>query len=148
MHHVFLVVPARGKAMSAPVETGGQIVVRFRDGRLIKGRTADFNPSRNKFHVQVEGSGAVVAVETGGLKAVFFVHSYAGNPKHVDQDAGNPPGQGRRIEVTFTDGEVLHGCTQGYSPEKPGFFVIPSDPKGNNNRVFVLRAAVARVHWC
>ena len=56
-------------------------------------------------------------------------------------------GQGRKIRVTFEDGEVLAGFCMGYSPDRLGFFVVPADTSGNNNRVFVVNAGVKDVAW-
>jgi len=40
--------------------------------------------------------------------------------------------------VSFSDGEKLVGKTEGYNPQKLGFFVFPADPKSNNLRIFVI----------
>jgi len=56
-------------------------------------------------------------------------------------------GQGKKVMVTFTDGEALAGFTSGYTPGKPGYFVIPADPSSNNERIYVLTAAVQKVEW-
>ena len=37
--------------------------------------------------------------------------------------------------------------TQGYQPDRPGFFVVPVDPKSNNDRCFVVMAAVKAVRF-
>ena len=72
--------------------------------------------------------------------------SFEGDPKHVDdKDIDAAKGQGRKIVVTFTDGETICGFTAGYSKEKQGFFVIPVDQKANNARVFVVAEAVKKV---
>jgi hypothetical protein len=57
------------------------------------------------------------------------------------------PGLGKRIQVKFKDGEVLIGYTSGYSPDRTGFFVFPSDPDSNNEKVFVMTAATANVSF-
>ena len=49
--------------------------------------------------------------------------------------------------MTFLDGETMAGFTMGYSKDKPGFFLIPADPEGNNQRVFVVRAATRSVEF-
>jgi hypothetical protein len=51
---------------------------------------------------------------------------------------------GRKIEVTFKDGEVLVNTTVGYTPNRRGFFIFPADPKSNNLMVFVISAAVKK----
>ena len=52
---------------------------------------------------------------------------------------------GKRLQVTFTDGEVIVGATQAYQPDRPGFFLVPADPRSNNDRVFVVTKAVRSV---
>ena len=129
---------------------GSSVVARFTDGRVVKGTTQDFAPHKPVFHIAVRGEAAAkaLAVNISSLKALFFVRSFEGNPKHVEiLDLESATGHGRRIVVTFTDGEVISGFTTGYSKDKPGFFLIPGDPKTNNARVFVVGASVKKVEW-
>ena len=81
------------------------------------------------------------------LKAVFFVRDFVGNPQYAEQKAfaegERPPG--RPVAVVFTDGEVLTGYTLGYDRQRPGFFLLPVDPRSNNLRVFVVATAVREV---
>ena len=56
-------------------------------------------------------------------------------------------GQGRRVEVSFTDGETVLGTTLNYRPDCQGFFVSPADPSGNNTRIYVVSKAVRRVRF-
>jgi hypothetical protein len=129
---------------------GSAVVARFLDGRVLKGTTQDFAPQKSIFHLAVWGDPAAkaLAIPIGALKALFFVRSYEGDSKHVeDGDLTRAKGQGRKIVVTFSDGEMISGFTTGYSKDKPGFFVIPGDPKTNNARVYVVAASVKRVEW-
>ena len=48
---------------------------------------------------------------------------------------------------TFKDGEELLGTTQGYQPDRPGFFVIPADPESNNERCYVVASATEEVSF-
>ncbi len=34
-----------------------------------------------------------------------------------------------------------------YSPDRQGFFLIPADLKGNNERVFVVKSATAKMEF-
>jgi len=129
---------------------GSAVVARFLDGRVLKGTTQDFAPQKPIFHLAAWGdpTAKALAVPIAALKALFFVRTYDGDPKHVEsQDVSHAKGQGRRIIVTFHDGEVVSGFTTGYSNDKPGFFVIPADPASNNARVFVVAASVKKVEW-
>jgi hypothetical protein len=129
---------------------GSSVVARFTDGRVLKGTTQDFAPHKPVFHLSMKGEPAAkaLAVPIASLKALFFVRTYEGDPKHVEVlDLESASGHGRKIVVTFADGEVISGFTTGYGKDKPGFFVIPGDPKTNNARVFVVAASVKRVEW-
>ena len=132
------------------IGNGSLVVARFADGRVLKGTTHDFAPHKPVFHLMAwdAPTARALAIPVGELKALFFVRTYAGDPKHVDAgDLDTAKGQGRRVVVTFSDGEVIRGFTTGYSRDKQGFFVIPVDPKSNNSRVFAVIAAVKSVVW-
>ena len=88
-----------------------------------------------------------VIVPIARLKAVFFVRDFAGNPGYKGQKTATLPGQGRRVEVTFNDGECITGTTLSYRPDGQGFFVSPADPADNNKRIFVVAAALRRVRF-
>ncbi|HET6277361.1 MAG TPA: hypothetical protein VFG08_01110 [Candidatus Polarisedimenticolia bacterium] len=126
------------------------VVARCQDGRTLKGTTRDFSPLRAEFHLHPEGDGGAPAVKilVASLKAVFFVRTLEGDGSHVDgADFQHAKAQGRRIRVTFKDGEVMAGSTVGYAPNRPGFFFIPADPDSNNLRAFIVSQAVARVEF-
>jgi hypothetical protein len=124
-----------------------KIVARYRDGRTLKGTTQNFFPNKPAFHVKrLEGAGpgALVEVTLEELKAIFFVRDFTGNAKHVDRKEPSPGDrpQGRLMEVTCKDGEVIVGTTTGYDPKRQGFFLFPIDPSANNLRVYVVAGAV------
>lgn len=125
-------------------------MARFADGRILKGITNDFSPMKERFHLFPAGDAAAKAVEVAltDLKALFFVRTYEGNPTHVPKDgfeAAN--GHGRRVRITFNDGEMMAGFTTGYSDDKVGFFLLPADPTCNNARIFVVLRALRKLEW-
>ncbi len=125
-----------------------RVVVRYADGRMLKGQTNDFFPNKPGFHLETNPAEKGVEVEIKDLKAVFFVRELAGDPMH--QKTNEFPLQatsGRKVEVTFRDGEVIAGTTLGYEPSRPGFFLIPADPASNNLRVFVVAKAVNKFRY-
>ena len=129
-----------------------KIVVRYRDGRILKGYTGDFLPTKAAFHLTAMDApaGAKPAlVQVAELKAVFFVKDLVGNPGHRErlEFRTDKPAVGRKIRVVFTDGEILVGTTQGYDPTRAGFFVVPADSESNNERCFVVGSAAAKVSF-
>ena len=54
---------------------------------------------------------------------------------------------GRKLEVSFSDKERLVGSTEGYSPNRLGFFFFPANSASNVLRVFVVNANVRQVRW-
>ena len=129
-----------------------KIVVRFQDGRLMKGFTNDFFPNKDLFHLvpmEAPPGSKPLDVRIPELKAVFFVKEFGGNPQYKDKQEFDltKPVMGRKIQVTFKDGETLLGTTQGYQPGRPGFFVAPADPQSNIERCFVVSAAAQEVKF-
>jgi len=124
------------------------VVARYNNGRMIKGYTEDFFPNRPVFHVHLR-PGEMVPVKVAELKAVFFVKDLLGDRTHQKTRAFDPTGHdgahGKKITAVFKDGEVLTGHTLSYLPDKQGFFVFPTDRRGNNTRIYVISAATKSV---
>lgn len=128
-----------------------KVVARYVNGKRVKGFSQDFFPNKDRFRVYpaAKPSGEAVEVLVKELKAVFFVQDFAGNSLYHERKKyleGEKP-SGRKVEVTFMDGEVLVGTTLGYDPSRPGFFLFPADPKSNNIRVFVVSTSVKKVRY-
>lgn len=83
------------------------------------------------------------------LKAVFFVKDFKGDFRYVERKQFNEDDRqaGRKVEVTFYDGEVMVGTTVGYDPKRIGFFVIPIDSQCNNLRIFVVNESVKQFRY-
>lgn len=127
-----------------------KIVARYQDGRVLKGQTGDFLPTKPVFHLTLHDAPQgekPLEVQIAELKAVFFVKDFEGNRERRDtQEFGAGKAVvGRRIRVVFQDDETLVGTTQGYNPSRPGFFVVPADSDSNNDRCFVVARATKEV---
>ena len=130
-----------------------KVVIRYADGRIIKGHTHDFLPTKPSFLVRPIDIGTSldpVEVLIRDLKAVFFVRDFVGDPNHIYRkdfmdfsDGVNAPGI--LLQVTFKDGEVIVGSTLSYDPQRPGFFILPADSNGNNRGIFVVSHSVIQV---
>ena len=128
-----------------------KLVVKFKDGKTIKGWSTDFGPNKEIFHLHPleEYSKDILEIEVSSLKAVFFVKDYKGNKDYkkvrtFDGSTKGIPSQ-RKIVIIFRDGENFYGTTHSYSPERKRFFVYPIDSKDNNDRVFIVAPAINSV---
>ena len=128
-----------------------KVVVRFSNGRLLKGFTQDFFPTKKLFHLAPvdNPSGQPIEVLMADLKAIFIVEDFLGYPLYDERKKyveGEKP-SGQKVEVTFRDGEALVGSTLSYDPKRQGFFIFPADPKSNNRRVYVVSSFVKQVRY-
>lgn len=123
-----------------------KVVARFKDATIMKGTTSDFFPNKKGFHLALI-SGEIVEIDVEMLKALFFVKDFEGNRDHKEEYTDVVPGGGRKVRIEFKDGETVIGFSLGYSPNRPGFFVIPADTKSNNERFFVVASATTKVSF-
>lgn len=132
----------------------GKLVVHYANGRVIKGFSYDFSPNKPLFHLLPPVAGfsfadEAVEVRLKDLKAVFFVRDFVGDPSYNERKEflnGQRP-LGRKVAVTFLDGETLVGSTMGYDRKRVGFFLTPPDPKSNNLKVFVISRTATRIRF-
>jgi len=96
------------------------------------------------FHL-ISTTGEILDINIEELKAVYFIKNFEGNKDRMDKYMDDIPGGGRKVQVNFFDGEMLIGYTQGYSPTRSGFFVIPADLENNNDRIYVITSATEKV---
>jgi len=127
-----------------------KVVVAFLDGRRSRGCVYDFSPLKDTFRLVAESDlpeqkGAEIGLKD--LKAVFFVKDFKGNSRYKESQKIGEGKPGKRIEVTFFDGEKIVGTTQAYSPKSKGFFVFPADAKSNSLRIFVVNWNVRDVKF-
>ncbi|MCX5849303.1 MAG: hypothetical protein NTW65_07620 [Deltaproteobacteria bacterium] len=127
-----------------------KIVAHYQDGKLFKGVTNDFAPNKDAFHLvpmDAPPEGKPIELHINGLKGLFFVKDYFGNPDYHEKKDFDPSQLlvGRKIKVIFKDGELMVGTTNGYQPTRPGFFVVPADINSNNERCFVVTSATVEI---
>jgi len=124
-----------------------KVVVHFLDGQIVKGHTYDFFHTRPNFHLRpslTAPDSPQIVVNITDLKAIFFVKSFDGNKDYVE-NKGFAPGAktyGKRVAVTFKDGEQLVGTCTSYRMADQGFFLYPADAASNNERVFCVSQSV------
>ena len=127
-----------------------RIVIRYLDGQLIRGFSGDFHPSNKQFSVWPNLSAQpdeCRVVHLSRLKAVFFVKDFEGDPSYQERKTFDAPPRGRKLEITFLDGEVMVGSTMSYQPGGSGFFLLPADPRSNNLRAFIVNGSTRHVRF-
>ena len=124
-----------------------KVVLHFLDGRIRKGTTEDFSPLKETFHLMDSESGASDLVTFAGLKAVFFVKTFTGDAGYQERADAERTGFGKKIRVVYHDGETQLGYTQGFTPNRPGFFIFPCDANCNNERIFVVTKATKEIQF-
>ncbi len=137
-------------SVGVPPAQASNVVVRYADGRLLKGHTFDFDPNKPCFHLHQAGDPTADGREVWirELKAVFFVKDFSGQPDYTERKDfgdGHTPPAARKMRVEFADGEVFAGYTMGYHPQRQGFFFFPVDSGSNNLRVFAVLATIRKI---
>ena len=123
-----------------------KIVIQFKDGSILKGKTFDFFLNKNIFHlIQIDGQVKEVTVEM--VKSVFFVKDIKGDKNSVYEYDDGGAGGGQKIAVDFPDGETITGYFLAYSPQRQGFMMTPADLGGNHERIFVVNSATKSVNF-
>lgn len=128
-----------------------QVVVKKKDGTLIKGTTSDFMPKKDIFHVEVKTGikKELHKLMVNDLKAIFFVKKLTGDKTEHDRskEASKPKGiiAGKHVYVYFHDNEVIEGFTHSLHLDELGFFMIPIDIMDNNKRIFVVLSFVDKI---
>ena len=108
-------------------------------------------PTKSSFHVTILADHKeTIEVATSLLKAVFFVKTFEGDKNHPTHEIFSMENftfddVSPKVSVHFLDGEVMYGMTNGYEPDRMGFFLFPADKKTNNERVFVIKESTASV---
>jgi len=128
------------------------IVIHYLDGRVLKGHTTNFSPVANYFMLRtldMPANARGVVVEIKSVKAVFFVKDFIGSASYAEKKTFSPtqPYQGRKVRVTFSDGEVMVGATPNYDANMQGFFIFPADLNANTIKIFASAAAVKSMEY-
>jgi hypothetical protein len=120
-----------------------QIVVKFVDGRILKGTPASWDIETAGFNLlprdALPGSTEEIYVQFADLKAVYFVRDFDGQ---IGKKIVSPSTQirGLHLKLTFHDGEEMGGFTsEGYSPSSARFYFFPADQSGNTISLVVER---------
>jgi hypothetical protein len=104
----------------------------------------------NSIRLRLLDSETVEEIPTKDAKAVFFVKTFDGDLKHraLHFHEHAPIVQGLWVRVYFFDGEMIEGIisnTKDFVLET-GFFLMPTDPNGNNKLVYVVKGGLTDFH--
>lgn len=141
--------------MESELPTTYQIVIRYEDhavrgfadssklGSIEQMLRNEPQSTLDSIHLRLVGTGADQDVSTKDAKAVFFVKTFDGDLRHraLHFHENAPIVQGLWVRVSFQDGETIEGIirnSRDYVLER-GFFMMPTDPNGNNRLIYVLK---------
>lgn len=134
---------------------GQKVILRFLDGKMLKGFVKDFSVGEGAVFIEDESSNAQ-KIRLKDLKAIFFVRKFEGDKGRREKKSfSGSKSSARRLFVRFKDGESMTGYLEGDAPwrtgfflesvRETGFFMVPTDEESNNVRIFVVTSAVRDV---
>ena len=122
--------------------TRNEVVLRFRDGHTTRGSlTREFTPRDSAIEAET-GDGEILRINISDLKAVFFLKDPIRREADIQIGVTEPPAAGAPARVEFFDGEIIHGRVEEYTMENSGFFLYPTSPGSNSEKVFVVAQAL------
>ena len=93
-------------------------------------------------------AGKVVLVDLADVKGVYFVREFADVDSSTRKTfATRPRTEGLWVRLKFRDNDVLEGLMPNDLTQlsRDGFFINPPDSRGNLQRIFVPRSALAEL---
>jgi hypothetical protein len=148
----------RRKTASGEVSSPEKVVIQF-GTRTIKGyleaptwdtveetlRNAPKGGPKT-FRIQRLETEEVEDIPAKDAKAVFFVHSFEGDPQHqpLHFHIMAPTIRDLWVRLEFLDGEMIEGIVHNsvHCLIDDGFFLIPTDPGSNNKLLYVVKSAL------
>jgi hypothetical protein len=110
----------------------------------------DPQSSLDSIRLHLVSSEEIVDVPTKNAKAVFFVKTFDGDLRHraLHFHEHAPIVSGLWVRVAFQDNEVIEGIIRnsGDFVLEHGFFMMPTDPNGNNQLIYVLKDRLKDFH--
>jgi hypothetical protein len=104
----------------------------------------------DSIRLKMVDSGVVEEVPTRNAKAVFFVKTFDGDLRHraLHFHEHAPIVPGLWVRVNFHDGEIIEGIISNARDFvlENGFFMMPTDPNGNNRLVYILKRGLKDFH--
>lgn len=134
--------PLRARGPELLPDGWRQVVACYANGKTRSGFTAEFTPTKGCLEIASEPtpSDKALTVPLAELRTIRFVKD-----ARDDDRAVSAASKGRKLRVTFPDGQQLEGTTDSYRRSAPGFFVQPLDPQSDAERVFVVGSPTLQV---
>jgi hypothetical protein len=128
--------------------TRKRVVIRKLDKGLVKGFLDPKGYLTPDLEV-LDREGRLIHVPMVGVKGVFFVRDFEGNPERPERKIfrSRPRLAGLWVRMTFKDTEVLEALLANdlLDVDPLGFLVTPPDVYSNNLRIFIPRTALTRM---
>jgi hypothetical protein len=129
-----------------------KVIVKFLNGREIRGNAIFFNIQKMSFPLQVqsqEGKIEIQHVSLDTVKKILFLRKEPGSEhlihiEKIDQSQFVSP-VAFKLCVEFKDKEIITGTTLRYNPQEKGFFLTPLNPGDISERIYVNAKAVKDV---
>lgn len=136
--------PLRARGPEPLPDGWRQVVACYGNGKTRSGFTAEFTPTNGCLEITAEPtpSSKPLTVPLTELRTIRFAKDRA---RDDDRAAAVVAAKGRKLRVTFADGQLLEGTTDSYRRSAPGFFVQPLDPQSDDERVFVIGSSTLQV---
>ena len=101
-------------------------------------------------HLRLLDTGEIEEIPTSDAKAVFFVKTFDGDLHHkaLHFHTNAPIMPSLWVRVHFNDNEMIEGLISNTCDFvfEEGFFLMPTDPNGNNRLVYVLKKGLKDFH--
>ena len=121
-----------------------KVVLRYLDGQVVRAYAPLFEEGSDPIPA-ADISGVPLFVPLSGLKAVFFVRTFTGNPDYdvpMAIETSTTKGSGRLVMVRFRDGERVLGEIHEKTDTDKGFYLTVLDPEDNNLLVYINPASL------
>lgn len=124
------------------------VVLRYLNGDMEKCFIKPYISFSVKVIQVIKEDGTVRTIPIKDLKAIFFVREFDGKGHKagswIDED---PEGLkvGKKVVVTFKDGEKIKGKVLGDFEKGEGFYLYPIEKNTNNLKIFIVRSSILEI---
>ncbi len=126
--------------------THKKVIVRKLDRDSVNGFVGPHFVADGKVEL-LNTAGNVISIELKDVKGVYFVREFGDPDGGRKTFATRPRTEGLWVRLKFRDNEVVEGMMANdlAKAAAEGFLMSPPDARGNTQRIFVPRTAVAEL---